>query len=436
MEKKELFKELIITAQQNFNFDLISRDVRLPINTGKIIVACGVRRSGKSSVLQLAINQILENGVPADKILYMNFDDERLSVSVNELDYILQAYREIFPLTPMSDVYIFWDEIQLITGWESFVRRVYDSETKNIFITGSNSKMLSTEIASTLRGRSMQFEIYPLSFIEYCRFKKQGTNYYHNVIRAQVSSLFAEFQLSAFPELCHISKEYYQKVLQEYFYVMLYRDLIEHYQISNLPALKYLIRRLMANISKPTSINKIHNELKSSGISVGKNSLYEWVEYLQSIYFFLPLHKYEPSLVRELASDRKFYCIDTGLRHTLIHAEFADRAVLLENQVYIWLRSQIDQSTQLFYHKADKECDFVVVHQGITMHLIQVCWQLEDENTLQREIDGLLEASGKLDCDNLMIITADTEKTFNIQTKVISVIPAWKVMLEGIAIHK
>jgi hypothetical protein len=210
---------------------------------------------------------------------------------------------------------------------------------------------------------------------------------------------------------------------------MLYRDLIEHYNISNIPAIKYFIRRLMVNVSKPSSINKIYNELRSAGITVGKNSLYEWAEYLQSIYLFVTLSKYEPSLVKELSSDRKFYCMDNGLRSTLIHTGTEDRGIMLENQVCVWLHAQCDMSRQLFYYKGNKECDFVLVYKSNVVGLIQVTWQLEDSVTYKRELDGLLEASDKTGCTNLWLITADTDKIIHEKGKTITVIPAWKAFL-------
>lgn len=429
MVKKELLKELIITAQRALPHKVMERELTLPINSNKVITVCGVRRCGKSSLLYLTMNELLKSGISPEKILFLNFDDERLQFEVTDFDLILQAYRELFPYVLFSETYLFFDEIQIASGWESFIRRVYDTHTKNIFITGSNSKMLSSEIATSLRGRTLQYEVFPLSFGEYCHFLGQDINFYDATVKAQLISGFSSYVESAFPELVNIKQQEKLQILQEYYYVMLYRDLIERYNIQNNTALTYFTRRIMANITKPTSINKIHNELKSAGISVGKNSLYEWANHFESIYMFMPLYRFEPSMVKQLSNERKFYCIDNGLRRALIHSGEADRGILLENSVHNWLRSKMDKSRQLFFYKDGKECDFVLTEKGKVVCLIQVSWQMSDPQTFHREVNGLLEASNKLKCDNLWIITADTEDEIIENNKKINVKPAWKATL-------
>lgn len=430
MEKKELLKELIISSRQQFHKPLAARDILLPIDSGKIITVSGVRRCGKSALLYLTIRRLLESGVPTEQILFLNFDDERLTLERQELDLVMQAYRELHPYIPIEGVYIFFDEIQELDGWEPFVRRIYDNDTRHIFITGSNSKTLSSEIATSLRGRTLPYEIFPLSFSEYCRFRGQHISLYDTAVRAQLKVMYDAYTQTAFPELTDKDNGMQLQILQEYYFVMLYRDMIERYEVSNLPALKYFIRRLMVNSGKPTSINKIYNELKSAGITVSKNTLYEWTDYLQNIYLFLPLHRYEPSTVKSLSGDRKFYCIDNGLRRTLVHTGSGDKGSLLENNIFFFLRSQLNMGQHLRYYKGrSKECDFVLSDREKTAALIQVSLRIEDPDTYQREITGLLEASEILHCDTLYIVTEDTEKTVQETGREIRIIPAWKFAL-------
>lgn len=429
MEKKELLKELLVSSRKTLPGALTERDISLPVDSGKIITVSGVRRSGKSALLHLTMQYLLKQGVAPEQILFLNFDDERLMLRQNELDLVLQAYRELNPYIPMEKTYIFFDEIQESEGWELFVRRIYDNETRQIFITGSNSKTLSSEIATTLRGRTLTYEIFPLSFREYCRFRKQDTQYYDTAVRAQLKVLYGEYTQSAFPELTGAGTDRQLQILQEYYFVMLYRDMVERYRISNLIALKYFIRRLMTNIGKPSSINKIYNELKSAGITISKNSLYEWTEYLQNTYLFQALHRYENSAVKGLAIDRKFYCIDNGLRRTLIHTGSEDRGSLLENNIFLFLRSQLKTGLSIYYYKGGKECDFVVTDREQCIALIQVSLRTDEAKTLQREISGLLEASLALQCNTLYIVTEDTEKTISEDGKEIHVVSAWKFTL-------
>lgn len=432
MKKKELIKELIVSFQQRFTSDLIQREVNIPLNTRKIVVLKGVRRSGKSSVLHLTINQVLRQGVKIEQILFINFDDERIPFTTEEFDLILQSYRELYPDIALQEVYLFFDEIQVTDGWEQFVRRVYDNESRNIFITGSNARLLSSEIATSLRGRTLQYEIFPLSFGEFCRFRDLSVSKYNVAQKARGIKSFQQYLLhGGFPELVINNYQHSQRILQEYYHVMVIRDLLERYDIKNLPALKYFIRRILVNITKPTAINKIFHELKSVGISVGKNSLYEWIDYLEAVYLFFPLPRYEPSMVKENAAEKKYYCIDNGL-HRALSAQLSDNmGALLENMVFLWLRNNSSMDARLYYYKGNRECDFVVAVGGQVVKLIQVCWDISDKETRNRELEGLMEASEKLSCDSLWLITADAEETLQLNNKYINIRPAWFASLHS-----
>ena len=224
--------------------------------------------------------------------------------------------------------------------------------------------------------------------------------------------------------------EHYDRILQEYYFVMLYKDLVERYELKNIIAIKYFIQRMMVNITKPTSINKLYNELKSLGVTVSKNTLYELAEYLEAIYFFMPVPKYEPSLVKQSSSDKKYYCIDNGLRKSLSRTTSDDNGILLENLVYLWLRAQCNMNQNIYYYKGSKECDFVVTHGTDTEQLIQVCWDLSEKSTFERETEGLIEASKKLNCTNLTIITSDFEQQIELEGLQINIVAAWKAMLQ------
>jgi len=432
MIRKGLLKELIVTFQELIPTQLYERKVVVPVDTGKVVALRGVRRCGKSSIMQLCINFLLESGVRREQILFINFDDERLHFDLSEFDLIVESYQELYPDVIFSDVYVFFDEIQTNKSWEQFVRRLYDQHTKHIFITGSNSKMLSSEIATSLRGRTLQYEVLPLSFTEYCHFAGLETKVYSGTTKPKLKKAFNEYLCyGGFPEVVLMKHEYYDRILQEYYFVMLYKDLVERYELKNISAIKYFINRMLINVSKPTSINKIYNELKSHGISVSKNTLYELVDHLEAIYFFLPVKKYEPSFVKQVSSDKKYYCIDNGLRKSLSQSYQDDHGLLLENSVFLWLRSKIDMSSGIYYYKGNKECDFVVVNGSVVSELIQVCWDISEKSTFEREIQGLLEAAQKLQCNNLLIITNDEDRFVEVDDYRISIVPAWRCFLVG-----
>lgn len=428
--RKEVIQQLIKNFQDRHQPTLMAREEALPLHTRKVVVAKGVRRSGKSSAMLLAVDVLLAEGASIEQVLYLNFDDERLPFTAESFDLILQAYRELYPLQPMQQVYVFLDEVQQCVGWEQFVRRLYDQETQNVFVTGSNARLLSSEIATSLRGRTLQFEYFPLSFGEYCRFKKIDRHYGSSRQNALLEAAFKNYyQQGGFPELVLDETPYRDKILQEYYHLMLYRDMVERYDIRNLPALRYFIRRLIVNISKPTSIQKIFHELKSAKLAVSKNSLYEWVEQLEAIYLFLPLPKFEPSMVKEQRSEKKYYLIDNGLLRALSPALSEGRGVMLENVVYLQLRRLADLSSQFFFYKGKKECDFVVARHQQVVQLVQVCWEVYEADTLKREIAGLIEAAQATGCNNLWLVTDHQEDEIQQAGYTIRMVPAWKFCL-------
>lgn len=430
MKKKDLLKQLIVTFQNSLPIAVLERELSLPMDSGKIITVPGVRRCGKSSLFIWLIHQLLAKGISKERILFLYFDDERLSFNADNLDEILQAYRELYPDIPLKEVYIFFDEIQMADDWQPFVRRVYEQECKNIFITGSNSRMLSSELSSSLRGRTLQYEEFPLSFKEYCQFRQMDTNYYVATNQARIINAFKEYlREGAFPEVTLSLEVYKERILQEYFFVMLYKDLIERYEIKNVAAVRYFIKRIMANLTKPTSINRIYNELKSQGVSISKNTLYELIEQTESIYLFFSLTKYDSSLVKESSSDKKYYCIDNGLRSILLNPQSEDNGKLLENIVFLHLRRHLPIQAEIHYFKGKKECDFLLTdHQEVTQ-LIQVSWDMHDAATRKREIEGLLEAAQATGCKQLTILTLEEEEELLEQDARIQILPVWKWML-------
>lgn len=430
---RDTIKSLIITKQREIPFSMIERETKLPIKSQSIVTVVGVRRCGKSSQMQLSINVLVEKGVLPEAILWVGFDDERLAgMKATDLEEVLEAYRELYPSQDLKDVFMFFDEIQLIDNWELFVIRVFKSYCKNIFISGSNAKMLSQEIATTLRGWSIEEKIYPLSFVEYCQFT--GTKTHHlteqetTYLRLKWDEYYTE---SAFPEIVLTElKSLRDKKLQAYFDVMLFRDLVERHNIGNTSVLRYFIKRLMNNLTKPTSINAIYNDIKSQGFKISKDDLYLWADYACECFMFLRLSKFTPSLIEEQQSLRKYYFIDNGLRQAVLLPQSDDNGKLLENAVLLHLHRHLHPLDKITYYSGNKECDFVVQQEQQVKALYQVCWEMQETTTWQREMDGIIEASTMTKCDNLFIITHHDEEVIQQNGKTVKVIPAWKWMLE------
>ena len=424
MKKKQLLKQIIKDFHLSENFDVKPRNIQPPIDTKKIITLIGVRRCGKTSIFYHMINQLIGK-IEKTKILFLNFEDERFELNSDELDLILQVYMELYPSYKLSECYFFFDEIQNIPNWEKFIRRMYDTISKNIFITGSNSKLLSSEIATSLRGRTLNFEIFPLSFKEYLSFKDIEVDFYSSKSLAFIKNAQESFlKNGSFPEILFLEEIYANKTLQEYFNVLLYKDLAERYNITNTVALKFFLKRIISSSTKQISINKIFNELKSSGIKIGKNTLYEFLEYVQNIYLALTLQKYDNSLINKELGEKKIYSIDIGLNNATEFRFSDDIGKSLENAVFLELkRKEFD----IYYYRTSKsECDFLVFDKNTISDVIQVTFDMSDENTKKREIKGLIEACKNFDLKSGIIITFDSEDELIENGIKIKIIPFYK----------
>ena len=432
--RKDVIKSLIAIKQSEIPFDVIGRDIALPLNRKKIITVPGVRRCGKSTLMEIAINELVESGVSVERILWLGFDDERLkNMTSDELDDVIVSYMEMYPDILIKDVYMFFDEIQLIKDWEYFVLRVYKSYCKNIYVCGSNATMLSTELSSALRGYPLEYETYPLSFNEYCRFRGIPTKGFLEQDKARLRTAFEAYNMeSAFPEIVLTSSKSEQiKLLQGYFDTMLLKDLVEHYRISNIGVVRYFVKRIMANLTKPTSINAIYKDIKSQGLKVSKDDLYLWANYICDIFMFIRISRYDRSLIKEQKSLDKYYCIDNGLRGAVLMPQSNDNGKGLENVVLLQLNRIKQPSDKITYYQGEKECDFVLQRNESVIQLFQVTWDMTDENTREREVNGILEASQITGCDKLFIITKEEECLIEVEGKQIQVLPAWKWLLSS-----
>lgn len=424
MIKKDQLKQVIRDFHLQEKFDVKSRDTRIPLNTGKIITSMGVRRCGKTSILFDTINNLTDE-VGKNRILYLNFEDERLELSTDELDLIISSYRELYPDQDPKDCYLFFDEIQNVDKWERFVRRIYDTVTRNIFITGSNTKLLSSEIATSLRGRTLSLEVFPLSFSEYLRFKGVEVDLYSSRQLAFIRNAQASFlKHGGFPETLFLEEKYCIPLLQEYFNVLMYRDLVERYGIQNITALKYFLKRLVASTTRQISIHKIYNELKSAGIKIGKNTLYDFLDHAGSVYLGLILYRYDASPVAREMGEKKVYAIDTGLCNAVEYRFSEDIGKALENAVFLELRRS---GQELFYFRSEAcECDFLLSDRGKVIGAMQVCHDLSADRTKKRELKGLTEACTRFGLDKGIIITADQHDQIEWKGLPVDIIPFYK----------
>src|SRR3989344_8834532 len=432
MTRKDIFQTIIVDNQQQALPPIWERDLAIPLNTGKIVTLSGVRRSGKTYHLLNAINKIKAHGVTAERIVYINFEDERLDLSSSkELDQLLQAYRELYPDISLEKCYFFFDEIQEVAGWEKFVARLYASITKHIFITGSNAKLLSREIATALRGRTITFEIFPLSFSEYVSIRtgsaKRSLNQHTSAGKARLATLFKKFiRQGGFPELIEQNATLREKILQEYFNVMVLRDLVERYHISQTAILKYFCKRVIANSAGEFSVNKIYNELKSQGYQISKDTLYEYANHVENVYLARLVQRYSHSVVKSELAQKKCYVIDTGLGAALDYKLSQDSGRLLETTIALEL---LKHDKQFTYHRNCFECDFVIMNKGVAREVIQVAKDVSDPETMERELNGLLNACRNFKLKKGILLTSDWSEEIQRGTITITVMPAWQYCL-------
>jgi uncharacterized protein len=426
METKDVFKELIRSFQVRKLPDFTSRSMQLPLNTGKIVSLTGVRRSGKTYMLYQNIAELYKQGIKPEQIVFINFEDERLPNNPDIFDMLLQAYRELFPGTELSKCYFFFDEIQNIDRWEKFVRRLNDQESKNIFLSGSNSKLLGREIATELRGRTINYELYPLSFKEYLTFRDIDIDLYVPHQKAMIISAFNDYLFKGgFPETVGFSENIHRKVIQEYFNTMLFRDIVERYNVTDVNVLKFFVKKIMASVTTPLSINKLYNEIRSNKYHIGKNVLYDYLRYVEEAYMTVVINKYDYSVIKQENSSKKVYVVDNSFLPVLDYYVSSNKGKLLENFVAMEF---IKSGKKIFYFKQTNECDFIVESDSGLLP-VQVAYSIKDTTTRKRELKGLLTACKYLDINKGMIISSDESESFKYQHLDVEVVEAYKYFL-------
>ena len=411
--------------------ELMSRHQSMVWVPRKANVVIGMRRSGKTWFCYQQMRELLEKGLEKERLLYLNFEDERLlPFSANDFQLILETYYRKFPAFKSKRCYLFLDEVQRIEGWDKFVRRVLDNEKLSVCVTGSSSKLLSTEIATSLRGRSLTTEIFPFSFREFLSFKKvvlKSGQRFGSKTRAMLQNLISQYiKIGGFPEVQTFDDELRRDVLRNYLDVVILRDVIERHSITNTLALRSLMKHIMSAPATRFSVNKFYNSLRSQGIACTKNSLYDYIDHFTDTFLFYqaPIHSRSERARR--VNPQKIYVIDPGLQEAMSLRMMGDRGALLENLVYMHFRRQ-GLAPEYYVTKNGAEVDFVLAEKDRGEHrLIQVCWDIHDPDTQKREVGALLSAMDELGLKRDIIVTWLDE---DVSDKRLEIVPAWKWLL-------
>jgi len=428
-----LLKEIISDFHQRSIPEFTPRQFDLACPKNKIRSLIGIRRAGKTYTFYQLISKLISEGIEKERILFMNFEDERfLPFESQNLTLLMNSYYELFPSFKDRNVYLFLDEIQNIVNWERFIRRIHESENVQINLTGSSSNLLSQEIATALRGRTLSFEIFPFSFDEFLSFKKVAPKFDSSKDRSYIVHAFEDYLIrGGFPEVLACSESLRVRILQDYFNMILYRYLIDRYDIRNHSLIKYLLKSLLSNNANPFSVNKFVNDSKSQGYRFSKDSIHNYISYLQDGYCFSFVPIYSDSLRKRQVNYKKIYAIDHGLVIATVGKRSYNTGRLLETMVHNHLRTRYSRD-QIFYYKTDSgfEIDFVTIDRGDVNRIIQVCESLADAATREREIRSITHAMEALGLHESTIITRNEKDLLKSGNYQIYILPFWQWAIE------
>lgn len=415
---KDVFKTLIKEGQDEIQ-EVEQNRRRFDFEEQGRYVLVGVRQAGKSYLLYQRAKMMLESGHDISEIVYINFDDERLlGMTAEDFDLILQAYSTMFDGKPI----LFFDEIQNIEGWEHFARRLANQKYM-VFITGSNAKMLSRDIATVLGARFFDEKVFPYSFREFLDANNVTlkSDWEYSKQRNEVQRLFAEyFRWGGFPELfLYRNKRHWLNGLYE---KIILGDVILRNNIKNDHALRLAVKRLAENVKQPIAYNRLANLVKSTGVSTNTASMIDYVRYVKEACLMFTLDNYASKFV-EKETIKKHYFVDNGLLSIFLND--ADTS-LLENLCAIVLYKRYnsdDDSPRLYYYNRNIEVDFYIPDEHIA---IQASYDITDEATRKREVNALVQLNALEPLQQALIITYDQEEIIEKDGLTINVVPAWK----------
>lgn len=408
---------------------LTPRDVDLELIPGKALALIGMRRTGKTYLCFQRIHALLDAGVEKENILYLNFEDDRLfRFDLPDCQTILDVFYGDRPEKKSEPCYFFFDEIQNVPNWERFIRRLLDTESVSVFVTGSSAKLLSAEIATGLRGRSLDREVFPYSFREYLRAQKlslntDGPGHQTRLKLREQAGFYC--QQGGLPELQPLPPSRRREIAQSYVDAVVLRDVVERHGVGNIEALRSLLYHILSQPATKLSVNKLYLDFKSRGLRVAKDDLYAFIRHLTDAYLLFQLPLWTRSEKKRQVNPKKIYVIDNGILDAYHTGITGDQGAFLENLVYLTLRRQ---GLELGYYetKQGHEVDFVY-RDGTTTVLVQAAWTLESEATREREIRALREAGKDFSETRKIIVTFD--EAWEDEAEQISAIPLWQFLL-------
>jgi predicted AAA+ superfamily ATPase len=369
---------------------------------------------------------LVEKGVPRDRMLYLNFEDDRLQpIRQGDLDLVLRCFRELYPGSIGEKVYLFLDEVQSAPEWELWARRLHDTENVEIFVTGSSSQLLARDLSTALRGRSITLEVFPLSFREFLAFRSIPVVEADADNESRLRSALVEYlEWGGFPEIVLADEALRPLILEEYTSRMLYRDILERYGVRNEKLMRELLRHAFRNTASLLNVSKLHRDLASQGYQVSKNTLFEYLGYLEDSFLVFLLPVQESSIRKQAHNPKKLHVIDTGLVSAFKTHPGRDLGHRLETAVFLQRRRHCKG---LFYFADSLEIDLC---DAEGLEFFNTCWDLGNPETLERETRAMEFGINRWPSARGRLVYHEYQK--QALDRIPNAEPAWK-MLMGMA---
>ncbi len=404
----------------------VARVLRLPTNSRKIVTLVGIRRSGKTYLFYETMRRLESEGVDRRQILHLNFEDDRLfPIQTEELDLILRAHEELYPAFSGRKKYIFLDEVQNAPGWEAFLRRLHDTEDVHLFVTGSSSHLLSRDIATGLRGRSIPFEVFPLSFPEFLAFRGLKHEPYSRTSEGRMAAALEDYlRIGGLPEIVLAEQSLRLRILKEYVDLVFYKDLVERYSVSNPHVLRMLLKHCLGRPASTLSVHKLYNDFRSQGLELSKDTLYRYLGHLEESFLIFPIPVAERSLRKQTANPKKLHSVDWALAYPFVPEGNVDIGKKLETAVFLhWRRTREDLA---YLAGTEHEID-LVLNGDRPESFINVAWSVTARETWDREISALSWAGPRAPAAQRLLVAH--ERAARSTPKGIKVVPAWQYLL-------
>ena len=430
-------EDLIADAQTRALPSFTRRDLTMTASPGQARVLIGMRRVGKTFACFQEMDRLVRSGVDRRRILYLNLEDDRLGLPTPDLlGTLLDTFARMYPAAREDGAFLFLDEIQAVPGWARFARRVLDTERVRLHITGSSAKMLSTDVATEFRGRGLAVDVWPFSFGEFARHLGEAAadaRHPGAADRSKLEALFLRYlRTGGFPGVAAMDERERVQTLQDYVELVVVRDTVERHRLTNVPAVRAFILALVQSTGRLFSVNKIYLDLKSRGVEVGKDLLHAVLGHTADACLAFTVGRFSRSVRERAVRPRKVYAIDPGLAGAVSLATARDTGARLETAVYLELRRRLgrarDDAISYYVTRGGHEVDFLVgdPEQGEATAMTQVCAELSDKTTRERELRALDEAMTELRLNTATLVTLHETGEEKLPGGTVEIVPAWR----------